>query len=228
MKKLIASAVGVVCLVGVSYCVGVALGQNAPDKKESPHKVGLIDMATVFKKYSKFEKLREDLKGEVQESEQKAKGFVEQIQALQGELKSGTFKEGSPDFIEREKQITQLTTEFETFRKLAQTEFIRKEAKIYQTVYLEVTDAVEKFSKYYNYTLIQRFERDEVANADPQKVMQRLNRQVVYFRPEDDITESVVEYLNGRYEAQARGGARKPAGATEKGAIRQVGGRAGE
>lgn len=205
MKKLILSAVGIVCLVGV-YFIGSARGQNGATPAPAanvPHKVGLIDMGHVFKEYKKFDILREDLKVKIQENEQKAKGMADRITAIQAELKSGTFKEGSPEFLNREREFTKLTSEFETFRKLAQQDFLRDESKIYHQIYLEVQDAVEKFSNHFQYTLILRFNREDLNSSDPQKLLNGLNRQVIHFRGEDDITDSVVEYLNRRYSAPA-------------------------
>ena len=206
MKKLIATFTGICCLVGALYSIVAA--QNPGGKEPAadiPHKVGLVDLGYVFKEYKKFEAMRDDLKAELQESETKAKSMAEAIQALQGQLKAGDLKEGSPEYIALEAKLTQRTTEFETFRKVTQKEFVRKESKVYQTIYLEVSDAVEKFCKAYNYTMIMRFNREDLAaTSDPQKLLQGLNRQVVYFREEDDITASVLEFLNRKYAASAQ------------------------
>jgi len=205
-------AVGLACLIGISYHLGTAQGGPAAALPEVPHKVGLIDMSYVFREYKNFAALRETLKGEFEQNEQKAKAMAEQIQAIQGEMKSGVFKQGSEEFLEREKKLAQLTTEFEAFRKITQRDFMRRESQIYNTIYQEVSAAVEKFSRYYQYTLVMRFNRDELSSNDPQKLLQGLNRQVVYFSPHDDITESVLAYLNERFDkAHAAGAATSPA-----------------
>lgn len=200
MRKLIALATGLVCLGGVTYFLGTAWGQNkAAPVAELPHKTGLIDMGVVFNEYKKFAILREDLKAEFAQSEAEAKARAEKLQALVAEAKSGTFKEGSPEFLNREKEFIRLNSEFETFKKITTQDMQRKEAKIYQQIYLEVQDAVVKFSDAYKYTLIIRFSRDEMNSTDPQKIIQGLQRQVVHFRPDDDITDSVIEFLNRKY-----------------------------
>lgn len=203
MKKMIASLTGMCCLMGLAWWISPAWSQGQGTKEAAadiPHKVGLVDLGYIFKEYKKFDVLREDLKVELQESETKAKGMAEAIQAIQNQIKGGDLKEGSPEYIELEKKFTQKSTEFESFRKVTQKEFVRKESKLYQTIYLEVADAVEKFCKAYNYTMIMRFSREDLAATnDPQKLLQGLNKQVVYFRPEDDITDSVLEFLNRKY-----------------------------
>lgn len=202
MKKTLLYSGALVTLALAGYFIGSASGQNSKAAPpDLPHKVGLIDMAQVFKDYKKFELLREDLKSEVQDKDGQAKGMMEQITTLQTKLKS--LKPGTEGFTEHEKKLAELSSDYDAQRKLWQLEFMRKESKIYHAIYMEVLDAVEKFSKHYNYTMIMRFSRDELSSTDPQKLMQGLNKQIVYHRVDDDITESVVEYLNRRYKPAA-------------------------
>lgn len=198
MKKCIVLAVAVLgaCLSADSSAF--AQGSGAPAAAVA-HKVGLIDMAHIFKNYKKFDALREDLKNEIASSDAKAKQMVTQLKALDDQLKQ--MKQGSPGYVEKEKQLLQVNSDFEAFRKGAQRDFVRKESQIYKTVYLEVSDAVEKYAYHYKLTLVMRFNREELEGADePQDVLNRMNRQIVYFRPEDDITEPVLTFLNRNYE----------------------------
>ena len=78
---------------------------------------------------------------------------------------------------------------------------MRRESQIYKTVYLEVSDAVQKYADYYKYTLIIRFDRQGLDDkATPPEVVQRMNKQVVFHRTDDDITDAVLQYLNRLYE----------------------------
>ncbi len=203
MRKVIASAVALAILAGY---LGTSWSQNTgtqrPAAKPVPHRVGLIDMARVFKEYDKFEALRGGLKGEIQSSDQKAKAMALQVQKLQAEMKN--FKQGTDAYISRESQLTKLASDFEAFRKVAQRDFLRKESQIYRTIYLEAVDVVQKYAEYYNYTLVLRFNGEKLDTADPQKLIQGLNRQVVYHRNDDDITDSVLEFLNRQYGAAAK------------------------
>jgi outer membrane protein len=78
---------------------------------------------------------------------------------------------------------------------------------------------VEKYAQHYHYTLIMRFNRDEVGSADdPPEVIKSMNRQVVYFRPQDDITKPILDYLNERYPSgEGAAPARKQSAVQPKG-----------
>ena len=207
MKKLY------VCLAAAAFVAGTWFPAElrAQDKPATaaapaatPHQVGLIDMAHVFKEYEKFKALSDALRAEVETSEGQAKAALQELQQLQAQLTGGTLKEGTPEYTAIEQKIVQGSTELETFRKVKQREFLRKEADVYRTVYLEVQSAVEKYARYYKYTLVMRFNRDDVESAEnPQEILQSMNRPVVYHRGEDDLTDPILNFLNNEYRKTA-------------------------
>lgn len=195
MKKIILSATILAVLIGF---IGIARSQSDAGAKSDPHKVGLIDMARVFKEYRKFKVLREDLKSEIVQSDQKIKQMAARLQQLKAEAES--FKAGTAEFVKREDEMTKTQAQLQAFRANAQRDFLRKESQIYKTVYLEATDVVKKYAEHYHYTLVIRFNGETLDTEDPKQLIQSLNRQVVYHRAEDDITGSVIEYLNRVYD----------------------------
>tara|TARA_R110002095_G_scaffold138534_1_gene120155 strand:- start:92336 stop:93013 length:678 start_codon:yes stop_codon:yes gene_type:complete len=217
VKKLITSAT-VIAIAGCVTCFTETVSAQTPApanaKSSVEHKVGLIDMAHVFKNYTKFSALREELKTEIQQSDGKAKAMAEQIQAVQKEMQD--FKQGSPEYLAREKQLAQAASDFEAFRKVAQRDFLRKESRIYHTIYMEVTETVKKYAKIYNYTLIMRFNRENLDTDDPKKLIQGMNRQVVFHRADDDITLSVLDYLNRSYKPSSGGSSIAPTRSTTR------------
>ncbi len=204
MKRAIVWTTAVTLLAGVLTLSGNAWSQNkeAPAAVSNvPHKVGLIDMAHVFKNYKKFEALREELKEEIAASEDKAKAMQAELADMQKSMKA--FSEGSPEYTKAEQAIVKKAADFESFRRAASREFLKKESQIYLQVYNETSDAVKKYADYYKYTLVIRFNREELDTENPQNLLQGMNRQVVYHRSEDDITVSVLDYLNRKYTPAA-------------------------
>jgi Skp family chaperone for outer membrane proteins len=204
VKKSLFSATLLVLLAG-STCVLAPLhaaSPMGPASPDQPHRIGLIDMARVFKEYTKFNALREELKGDLTKSEEQYKQYVTQLQKLNTDLK--TYKEGTEEYSRCEKKILSVTTQAETYRKSAQRDLVRREAQVYKTIYLEVADAVAKYADYKKFTLVLRFSADELQSQEnAEEVMRGLNKQVVYYRPNDDITSTIVKYLNREYEKTA-------------------------
>ena len=213
MKKLF------VCFAVAAATAGFAMAPAQAQEKAAAaaagtHQVGLIDMAHVFKNYDKFKSITEDMQGDAKKAQADAEAMVEQMKQVQTKMQS--LQEGSEDYIKNETQILTLQTKLESFRKVQQREFLRKEAEIYKTVYMEVQEAVQKYAKYYKYTLIIRFNRQSVDAAEnPQEIITSMNRQVVYYRDQDDLTDPILNFLNDEYK-KASGGAEEPAREAKK------------
>lgn len=216
MKKLILS-LSAIAVLAISATAPQAVQAQA--KPSIAHKVGLIDMAHVFQNYKKFEVLREDLKAEIAQSDQEAKKMADQMKSLQEQMKE--LKPDSQNYIDAEKRLLKMKSEFDAFTQGARRDLMRRESEIYKTIYLEVADAVQKYAQYYKYTLVIRFNREGLDDkATPPEVVQRMNKQVVYYQPEDDITDSVLQYLNRVYDESGSGGAARSARGTTGGTQR--------
>lgn len=208
MKKLIVTASVIALLAGVLALTGDAFSQQKDREAAGapaaniPHKVGLIDMAYVFKNYRKFESLREELKVEIAESEEKAKTMQKEIAEGQQQLKN--YMEGAPEYTKVEKQLVQKAADFENFRRQMSRTFLKKESQIYLQVYNEVSQMVEKYAKHFDYTLIMRFNREDLDTDNPQALLQGMNRQVVYYRLDDDITKPVLDSLNRKFNPEVK------------------------
>ncbi|MCA8985381.1 MAG: OmpH family outer membrane protein [Planctomycetaceae bacterium] len=195
----------------LSLCLGLTLSlipasasaqaPAQPGASTQPKRtIGLIDMAFLFKEYKKFGDLREQLRNDIKASDEQAKAMGEQLQALQRQLKDGTYKEGSPEYQQLESKLIAQGTQFEAYRKTQQRDFLRRESKIYKDIYMEVVEAVGQYASYYNYDVIVRFSRDNVEETDnAQELIQNMNRQVVWHNNGIDITDAVLKYLNQRY-----------------------------
>lgn len=203
MKKLFLSLTAAVVCAGVALSPAPVLAQAgaAPAAAKSTHQVGLIDMAFVFKNYDKFKTMTKALQEEAQGAQKKADAMIEEMKSLQAKLQGGELAEGSPDYVRIESQLLKMQTDLETYRKVSQRDFLRKEADIYKTIYLEVQTAVNDYADYYKYTLILRFNRQEVSEADnPQQILNSLGRQVVFYRKQDDLTTPILNYLNDEFK----------------------------
>lgn len=174
---------------------------SPPGATMLPHQVGLIDLAHVFKNSKKFTALTEDLQEEIESTDQAAKVMVDRIQKLQTRLSEGDLDAGNAEFQKIEAEFIQAKTDLESYKRVAQQSFLRQEADIYKTIYLDVEDAVRRYATYYKYTLILRFDRDALsAEDDPQVIMNGMNRQVVHYQSQDDITEPVLKFLNQQWK----------------------------
>lgn len=203
MKKIRLWMTALVATAGLLVAVNTATAQN--QAKPAAHQVGLIDMAHIFKNYEKFKAETQGLQTAAEQAEAKAQGMVAEMKNIQGQMQGLT--PGSADYNAKEAKLIELQTKLQTFQQVERRDIVRKQADVYKKIYVEVQQAVSIYAKHYEYTLIMRFNREDLETAgDPQKIIQGMNRQVVWHRPQDDLTDPILQYLNDRYTQQAKAG----------------------
>ncbi len=205
MKKVILSLALVATITGLSVSPQAAHAQGQP--APIPHKVGLIDMAHIFKNYHKFNDRREALKKEIESSDKKARAMLIKLQELDKKVKSKEFGNTSPQKKQWRNELIQATTAYQQFRTEEQTKFLEKESGIYKDIYIEVSDAVRVYAEFYKYTLVLRWNRSGVESAkDAKSILGGMNRLVIYARQGNDITDRILDHLNKQYNNSANKG----------------------
>jgi Skp family chaperone for outer membrane proteins len=212
--------VALLAVVAVSL-ISPVLSQDADKpaaKDASPHRVGLVDMAEVFQGYKKFDDMRNELQAEIEKSDAEAKLMVERMQKRQQEMIESKLAPGSAQYEQGEKELLDSKGEFEAFRAATQRKLARRESEMFKVIYADTTSMVKKYAEFAKFTVVMRFDRKDINDETaPNEAVQRMNKQVVYFRGEDDITDVVLQTLNKQYEG-SKGSARpavREAGATD-------------
>lgn len=197
MKKTV-SVVALACCIGLT---APAMGQNQPaataPAAATPVKIGLVDMARVFKEYNKFEDMRASLKAEMEIALAEAKKIAAEAEKVKEELK--LLKPGSAEFIKRETDLAQLSSDFDTKRKVANAQYQRKEAEIFQDIYIDSVGVIKLYAEHFKFSMVMRFNSAELDKTNPSSLANGLNKLVIYHRPQDDITDAVIDYLNRKY-----------------------------
>ena len=192
MKKSILTVVA-----AVAACLGSAQAQTAPST--AGHKIGVIDMAHVFQNYTKFEALRTNLQAEITRSDEEAKTMVARLQQLQEALKA--YKVGDDKYTAGEKQILAAKGEFDAFRASTQRKLAKSESEMFKVIYTDVTAAVRAYAQHYKYDHVMRYNRKDVSDdMNPQEAVQTMNKTFIYTSKENDITDTVLTYLNEKYK----------------------------
>lgn len=167
-----------------------------------PHQVALIDLAHIFQNYEKFKDQTQSLKTAAENAQAQAVQMGEAMKAKQQALQA--LNPGSPDYAALESELFAMQGKLQAFQQVEQREIVRKQADLYKQIYLDVQKATSEYAKYYEYTLVLRFNRQQANETnDPQQIIQGLNRQVVFYQTNDDITDQILDYLNDSYKKTA-------------------------
>ena len=192
MKK---SVLTLLALTVLSFGTVQAQGTAAPT---TGHRIGLIDMAHVFQNYNKFEGLRNELQAEIEKSDAEAKAMVERLQKMQGEL--AKYDSGGAQYETAERQILDEKGKFDSFRASTQRQLARRESEMFKVIYNDVTAAVKLYAEYAKFDHVMRYNSKGITDATtPQEAVQTMNKTFIYTKSENDITTTVLDYMNKQY-----------------------------
>jgi outer membrane protein len=185
----------------IGALAGTAL-QSEESSKPQPKEpqIVLIDMARAFKESREFEDRRDDLRAEIAQSDKRAKAMATHLEKLQKQMKAS--EPESAEYLQYEKEFARKKSDFETFRAVAQRDFMRKEARIYKDIYLKVQAAVRRIAEQRKCALVIRFNSQPLVANDPKKLIEGLQRQVIYHRKQDDITDEAIKAMNDDYKVR--------------------------
>lgn len=165
--------------------------------------VRVIDVTYIFKKYTVFQAQVQTMKKEVEATEARLQGQVEQVKKMAEGLKD--FKHGSPEYSRLEAQIAQRRADFNVQAQLQKKQFLEKESEIYYTTYQHVKDLVRLYCQNNGISLVLRFNADETGEKQTRPDRLRaMNRPVVYEQG-IDITLVILDELERRAKSGLSG-----------------------
>jgi outer membrane protein len=206
-------------LVIVALCTGVGKSQNvaqpparaavAPALRAGS--LALLDVSYIFKNHARFKSMMEEMKADVQRAEDQVKAERKAINDLRAQL--GEFQPGTQDYKDLEAVITKRSSDLAVQVQLQKKEFLQREAKIYHTVYQEILQEVSYYAAVNGISMVLKFNGDQADPNQPEEVIRDINKPVIFYAKNLDITPIIRDRLNSRaYTPPANSGGTPPIG----------------
>ena len=187
MKKFYCLATVVACFASFSL--------SAHAQQSGAGNVAVIDISRIFKEHQRFRASLEDMKKDVEAAEAGMRKNAEDIKKMVGDLKSGPYAAGSPQYKKQEELIATKQAQMQLEMSLQKKEFMEREAKIYYQVYTEIEKEVAQFAQRYGIDLVLRYNKIEMSPENRQEILAGVNRAVVY-QNKIDITDDILRRIN--------------------------------
>jgi Skp family chaperone for outer membrane proteins len=212
------AAVWAACFVALLCGVAPLLGEEparprnvAPSGSpaaKSPF--ALIDLKYIFEHYPPFVQQKEDMDAAVILTETAVKLRKVSIDKLKSDIEKQ--ERGSTQRRELERTMAEEQQELQAQVVEARKSFLEQEAKIYRDVYQDVLQVVNECMREQGYLAVLRFNSDaaDEESSDPQDIAQQLNKPVVAYRKEVDITKDVLRRLNQKKDVRVTEKSVKP------------------
>lgn len=185
--------------------IATAQGQPGGPRPNAPSgtNVAVIDVGFIFKNANGFKQAMEDIKADDERFKQDALRKQEAMKAdLQNLQKQPT---GSVQYKSLEEKIASDQTKLRLDMARQQKDRIEAEAKVYFNAYQTLEREINKFATTYGIDLVLRYNGEEMNPAQPESVLNGINRFVVYQR-DLNITGHILDTMNRGVPNRGGGG----------------------
>ena len=164
--------------------------------------IALVDVGFILKNHptmkSEIERIETDMKKADEEFAAKRDQIIKQMEALRQQ-----FTEGTPDYERQEKSIAEADTNFRLELVKKRKEFDEARAGVIFKVYNDLNSLVKYYCENTGASLVMRVNRETMDPKKPETVQMVMAQEVLYFQPNADITDWVLQGLNQRAGAAA-------------------------
>ena len=158
-------------------------------------KVGVVNLGEVFDKYYKKKELDAALRAESEKKREVLQERAKEIAKLEEEL--ALFDLGTEAGKRTETKLFQKKVERETYRKMAQGEWVKKQRDYTIRLYEEIQARIADYAKREKIDLVLKLEDTEIRAGTLEMVQLEIKlRTVLFHSPALDITKGLIAYLN--------------------------------
>lgn len=166
---------------------------------EAQSSVAIVDIGMVFKAHPTFPRELETLRAEADQFQKNAVQLQQQMVAKSEKLQE-KLQMWTPDSEEYRNSETQLAQELATLEVQQRSEMrslMVREAQLHFQTYQQVKKVVNDYCAAKNIRLVLRH-TDQKLNVDnPKSVMADVNKNLVFYTPEIDITNEIIRQIGG-------------------------------
>jgi len=160
------------------------------------NQIALIDVGLIFKQHTRFKQHMADLEADMKRAEEVVRKERDTLRAMSEKL--ADYGAGTPEYKQLEEEIAKRTADLNVRFTLQRKEFAKTEAKIWHMVFQEIQQEVDAFAQANGIAAVLRFSSEQPDPEKPDEVLRDLNKPVIWYARNLDITPIVLNSLNRR------------------------------
>lgn len=161
-------------------------------------KVGVVDLAAVFKNYKKSAELETRINAEKDRLRESLDAQRERIKEINKQMDLKDIESEAYAMLEEEKRIE--LARFELMKERLQRTIKQRWEQYNLDLLQDIQDVVRDYGHEHGFTLIFKVEGQPIEEHKLDMLVQIGLKNVLYFSPQVDITVDVVTILNARYQ----------------------------
>jgi|GEM_PF-2757578 len=184
----------------IALCLSLssdAYAKKGDKTKEPPQvqKIAFINLRVIIEGYKSFQEDIAALKDEVKEREAQVK---ERQAAIQQQMQVAQTLEGEAQ-VSMVEEIQRAQSDLQILVQSTKRLLTTKESDIYAKAYKSIRQTVTTYARKNGIVAVFNLKEKSLEEdmSNPGSVLQRINREAFWIEPENDITDNILEELNG-------------------------------
>ncbi len=180
-------------LTSVSSLPSIGFSQGAAPATQSS-KIGVVDVGYIFKNHPTMKSRIETIDAQIKSAEEAINGRREVVLKEIEKLRS--LREDTVDYKQGEEKIAKMEAELKLEFMRKEKEFGEAKATIIYDAYRQVESIVKAIAEYNQIEIVLRYSKEEMDPKKPASVTGGINRDIVYFKGNIDLTDGVLSLLS--------------------------------
>jgi Skp family chaperone for outer membrane proteins len=165
--------------------------------------VAVIDVVRVFNEFRQTQDLNEEFEKRRRQVQEELNARDVTLETKAGELEA--FHPDSADYSKRRRELQRLRIDRENYMRFAEMEVRELFRDWTRRTYEQICQTAAEVARERGFEVVLAREELEEDLPDAAALKQQIrSRKVIFFNPENDITDQVLERLNRSYEQKAK------------------------
>lgn len=189
------TALCVILTVASGSLAFAQIGSQSPQPQ--PTSTAVVDLDHVLDSHPTFMAAMESLKAEYQKTMEEFEARRKKLASDASQLNDALTPD-SPEFKKKQEMLVGEDSKLRLEVVNKEKEFGERQARLIMETYNQVVAAVDVAAKHYKYDMVVRYSRKQSSKMDPKKpntVQIGLDREVIFFNPQHDLTDTIVAML---------------------------------
>jgi Skp family chaperone for outer membrane proteins len=165
----------------------------------------VVDVDHILDNHPTFIKDMESMKAEYQKTMEDFEARRKKL-ASEAEQLNGALSPDSAEFKQKQESLVQADSKMRLEVVNKEKEFGERQARLILDTYNQIVGGVNGAAQYFKYDMVVRYSRKQISNMNAKKpptVQMGLDREVIYFNPQHDLTDTVIAMLKRDIPAAA-------------------------
>ena len=201
-KHWITLIAGVALVLGIYAIPAITQQQAAQQQVQMPYQVAVIDLAQVIRAHPDFAAKQAALQKMVTDAEAIFQKKQDELEAEKKSLETMQVRTNTPEYQTALDNLTRKAAQFEADVRAQHRRFALQNSQIMYETYQDIKGTIGRYAQARGIAQVTDYRDFDVDPADPPTVAEDMDQRLVWFSPQLNITNVVIQQIYAQRQQQ--------------------------